>query len=151
MAVGLHQEDSQNPGTSKGNDIPVTNVPTWGNSAPMGQSAILVHYTAAEITNPDDSPVTGGGTVSTYEELNQSLVIYPNPANDQFTLVFPEGIQGDCQVEVFDLAGKQVTQSITKGNPHKLAISSSSFSPGIYLVRVTNQERQWNKCIVIDR
>ena len=60
VAVGRHQEDSGNPGNSKGNNIPVTQVPAWGDSVPRGQSAILVRYTASNITNPNDDPVVGG-------------------------------------------------------------------------------------------
>ncbi|MEM7037901.1 MAG: hypothetical protein AAF570_13040, partial [Bacteroidota bacterium] len=88
IAVGRHEEDGNNPGTSAGNDIPVTNVPAWGAIAPGGESAILVHYTAPEIVNSDDSPVVNDTVtaIATPAQISD-VVLFPNPnLGDQFQL-----------------------------------------------------------------
>ena len=149
VAVGLHQEDSQNPGVAKGNDIPVTNVPAWGAAAPQGQSAILVHYTAAEITNPDDSPVTGGGTTASYESWDHSLSLYPNPAQDQVIIRFDQPIAGTYHVQIYDLSGAILIQQSIDDRQTQLSLNTAHLAQGTYLVRVRNGHRQWHKRLLI--
>ena len=47
-AVG--KQDGDGSGNAKGNAIPVTNIPSWGNSTPANESAIMVRY-------PVDAPI----------------------------------------------------------------------------------------------
>jgi hypothetical protein len=106
IAVGRHEEDSNNPGVAKGNDIPVTNVPTWGENSPMGQSAILVHYVSPEIADPNDSPVTStSGFFTNYSQVEVSL--YPNPTNGQLTILSPAYSKEKITVVVRNIWGQE--------------------------------------------
>ncbi|MEL6842052.1 MAG: hypothetical protein AAFP02_02470, partial [Bacteroidota bacterium] len=55
LAVGQHRA---NNGQALGNDIPVSNTPSWGASNAQNESAILAYFKATELNNPDDGPLT---------------------------------------------------------------------------------------------
>lgn len=77
LVVGKH--------TGTGNAMPVSNVPAWGNNAFNGESAVLARFTAANIVDPGDSPVTLSTGVA-LARPTVSCTIMPNPASDRFTL-----------------------------------------------------------------
>jgi hypothetical protein len=63
-------------------------------------------------------------------ELQQELVVYPNPATDQITL----RVHGTARLELYDAMGRSVmAENITGG----LAFSVAQLPAGLYLYRVT--------------
>ncbi len=77
LVVGKH--------TGTGNAMPVSNVPAWGNSAFNGESAVLARFTAANIVDPGDAPVTISTAVA-HAPRTDTVVISPNPAAEEFTV-----------------------------------------------------------------
>jgi hypothetical protein len=77
LVVGKH--------TGTGNAMPVSNVPAWGNATFNGESAVLARFTAANIVDPDDSPVT---TPTAIEQAKRVVnwIVAPNPTTDRFTV-----------------------------------------------------------------
>lgn len=148
VAVGYQEEDSQNPGMPKGEDIPVTGVPNWGSSTPSGQSAILVHYTAPEIFNADDCPVNSGVVIG-YDEQLQSIQLYPNPTQDIAHLQF--AASGDYHVEVVDLHGSVLKTYDVSGSDRQTQIDLSQFASGVYMVRVSSTLGRWHKPLLLTR
>lgn len=102
LAVGLHKEDANNPGTAAGNPIPVTNVPAWGSSAPSNQSAVLLHYRASNLNNPLDDPFFQ--PVGQAPARQPGIQVFPNPNNGQFKVRWEAA--GPVLLEVRDLAGR---------------------------------------------
>lgn len=87
VAVGRHSMDATTM-AANGNPIPVTNVPSWGESLPESESAILVYYTAENIVNAEDEFNTPSYVTNT-TGLNWN--IYPNPATSAIHLKAPSG------------------------------------------------------------
>ncbi len=66
--------------------------------------------------------------------LNQSLTLYPNPANDVFTVSVTAADLNLTAVEVIDITGKQVLRTVASGM--KAEINVADLHAGIYLVRI---------------
>ncbi|MCZ4410565.1 T9SS type A sorting domain-containing protein [Cryomorphaceae bacterium 1068] len=78
-------------------------------------------------------------TLSTEEIAgsSQPLLIYPNPASDDLTVVFPDGQWS--QYEVVDITGK-VLLSKKVQNQGILRVDLRDFSSGIYIIRIIGDE-----------
>jgi len=83
-----------------------------------------------------DTPV-GVATVVTQ---NTSIKLYPNPARENFFLQSESAM--DATIVVYDLMGRELGEKIQKQLPahQPVSISTTSLSPGIYLVRVASQD-----------
>ena len=84
------------------------------------------------------SPTFNGenmGTTSTSNAVLESVVlnVFPNPANDAFTLTIDESEQNENQVIIYDLHGRMVYQNTIAQN---VLIDSSKWAAGMYMVRV---------------
>jgi hypothetical protein len=134
IVVGNHEEELNNPGIAKGNDIPVVNVPSWGNSTPMGQSAILVHYSSPQITDPNDSPIIGT-TGNTEFSSVFDVVLYPNPTRGQLTISSQKFSNEPITVIIRNVLGQE-TQSLDHLNPTHDNIELKG-NPGIYFLEIS--------------
>ncbi|MFI5149234.1 MAG: C1 family peptidase [Bacteroidia bacterium] len=79
------------------------------------------------------------GVVSTATGIQNNAVstsfrVYPNPNNGMFTL---EGLDTENTVEIFDMVGKVVMQTVSV-NP-KLSVDLSGNAKGLYFYRVMNK------------
>jgi hypothetical protein len=87
------------------------------------------------------SLVTGIAQIKAWQE---QLSVYPNPSTGNFTV---ETIANTKQVlQLFDVTGILVFSQIING---KTTLDVSSFTPGIYTLSLTENERIINKRIVI--
>jgi hypothetical protein len=76
---------------------------------------------------------------------NLNISIYPNPSNDYINIILPENVTGKFEYSIFDVSGKQIMQG--NMNP-KYRIDISTFSTGVYIVKVANEEYSYyNKFI----
>lgn len=70
----------------------------------------------------------------------QVLTIWPNPCDDHMNILFPAGIIGQDQIDIYTTGGRLVKseaiQAINPGNP--VTINMTGLSPGIYLVKMRN-------------
>lgn len=64
--------------------------------------------------------------------------VFPNPAEEYFKVNFENTVSGSKLVEVYNMLGKKLYEKKITGKQHK--ISTSSWTPGIYLVRVKTNE-----------
>ena len=124
-------------------DFPVnaTNV-IYDNTVTTGSPFSLVEVAPFMTVNlKRNNVITSVGNV----KIDESIVIYPNPAND-FIFVNTAGTSGITRI--FDLNGKVVKQENSSSNSvNKLDIST--LSKGIYNVQVTtNDGKQISKRIV---
>ncbi len=76
------------------------------------------------------------------------IVIYPNPANNHFTVGAGE-MQIDT-VRIFNLGGQLIREEST-GMSHEHTIHLSGFSPGLYIIHVTTGESMHNMKLQISR
>ena len=76
------------------------------------------------------------GELSVNEFSENSISMYPNPANNELNFNF--GLQSVANVIVYDLHGKKI-QSYGVNNSEVLNISTKNFANGMYIVEVQNQ------------
>ncbi len=78
--------------------------------------------------------------------------IYPNPNAGQFNINFNAKLE-NAQIEIYDQLGKQVYlktgQNIPKGNSYSVKLDQ--YPSGIYLLKVTSNEFQFEEKIIIDK
>jgi uncharacterized protein YxjI len=66
--------------------------------------------------------------------LSNSYSIYPNPAQQQFTI---EGNQlEDVKVEITDILGRQI-HAIQQSKVNKIEVNTADMSPGLYQVKMS--------------
>jgi hypothetical protein len=70
-------------------------------------------------------------------ELNQTFSIYPNPVNDQLT-VMSENFIEDLEIDVFDLLGMKVDSIVINGTSNNQIIEVEHLSKGAYLLVLTS-------------
>ncbi|MFN3875381.1 MAG: hypothetical protein ACK4L7_05680 [Flavobacteriales bacterium] len=129
VAVGRHRPDPNNPGQHLGAPIPTTNVPAWGQALPQNESAILAHFTASALADPDDGPSVITDMQGFRHE--DQLMVHPNPAHEGFSVTFT-GTTGGA-LELVDATGRLVRSERTEGT--QPWISAVGMSPGIYSLR----------------
>lgn len=85
------------------------------------------------------------------DNLN-NLALYPNPANDRFTVAFNNQLSGDTiNVEVYDVLGQRVMMnSFDNTGVFEETIDASILNSGIYLVRVGNGVTATTKKLIIE-
>ncbi|MBK7850006.1 MAG: T9SS type A sorting domain-containing protein [Bacteroidetes bacterium] len=140
VAVGRQTADTL--GNAIGNDLPVINVPGWGNSAPSNETAVLVYYTAANIVNPDDSPVISGITNSELRE--KDFFISPNPAKNYLTIWF-KGNSSKNNIQVRDVLGRLVIEKEIANNGSSFSLDVSKLEPDLYFISVNGQSLSFVK------
>ncbi|MFM1875611.1 MAG: hypothetical protein RL266_1348 [Bacteroidota bacterium] len=129
VCVGRHTATN---GQADGNNIPVVNVPDWGNSSPVNESCILVYYKATNLINPTDGPGGITGFSDSSVSTQNMLRIFPNPTSDQVYLTaFAK------EISVYDALGKCMMRSSLTDH-----ISTISLSNGLYIVSTDGQHHR---------
>jgi hypothetical protein len=126
LVVGLHNASS---GVATGNHIAVTNVPTWGASAPANESAILARLPFSS-TPPTPTPIPPTST-PTSATLNGTLALQgrvsgTTAVSGQVTVTFLIGTTP---------AGTLMTTLASDGT-----FSLSGMTPGVYTVRIKHAQ-----------
>ena len=73
------------------------------------------------------------------ENLDASLSIYPNPAQDQIFINLKSSSHGLSSIVVFDMIGQQVL-SMTEAPRNQIQLNIASLPSGIYLLKVTDTQ-----------
>jgi hypothetical protein len=68
-----------------------------------------------------------------------SIKIYPNPAQEKFTIAF-QNIAGVKNIEIYNILGKRVYQNTLKSNV--LEIENLGFKTGVYLVKAFSDDNK---------
>jgi hypothetical protein len=123
LVVGMH--------TGAGAQIPVANVPAWGNSAFAGESAVLAYFRASELVNPDDDPTPLTTGASGADIATGGLAVYPIPSRDRINVVLPTSANGT--LDVLDLSGRTVFGLRTNGPSS--AMDLAMLRAGTYMLR----------------
>lgn len=67
---------------------------------------------------------------------DNKVLIYPNPAKDEFYINFPSNTLGKVSVELYDMSGKLVSSEDKISPDAKKAISTSNLVNGTYMVKI---------------
>lgn len=75
------------------------------------------------------------------------LKVYPNPALESLTIVFPDGTSGTATISICDTLGKEITRyenSVIETNTLKIALNSN-LSKGIYLLKIVLEGKTYTQ------
>jgi hypothetical protein len=146
VCVGRQKADSS--GIATGNDLPVINVPPWGNNIPQNESAILVYYQAANLFNANDS--TGYAVTAVPQHtFTDELNIYPNPASANLFIssLDVNEMRSPADYFITNAFGEVVQHGILTES----MINVNDLSNGLYLLHLVYNNKIYNRKICIIR
>jgi hypothetical protein len=86
------------------------------------------------------------------DELNTNdVVLYPNPANDKIMLQLPKNSGAAYEIKIFNLQGSEIYDFSSKITPDGFEINTNHFTPGIYMLKLHNQNNSITKRMVISK
>ena len=113
---------------------------------PAGRYYVVATYTEQDSTKKIISG-TGGisnrtyfevkSNVSVEENLIEQAIVYPNPSSDKFIFKTPELLE-NAVAGIFDISGKSIYK--TNINSKECIFDLTSFSAGIYVLKVSNED-----------
>jgi hypothetical protein len=102
--------------------------------------------TTKKIYNANKIKGTGSTGAPVVTDINKKIielnhfVLFPNPANEEVTILFTEKPKENSKLEIIDQYGKsRLVQIIETGNV-QITLNTSYLSGGIYYVKITNNE-----------
>lgn len=139
--IGLYNPIPNNPSPDVLSLDPFTIVNYWYPINPIIENAklpISVYISDSTLTSYYDYPCDSlnllydenYSSLSVEELYDDEMVIYPNPFNTEFTLLFKQ--DGEKHVVICDLQGKTVSEFSTKKQLE--IVSTKNFESGIYFV-----------------
>jgi len=122
----------------------VYNVP---NAEIISDVSVQGYFTEIEVDNSAYA-VLKYGTTAVNESVNieNMLSVFPNPASSDFTVFCEDQF---TNIKIFDLTGKEIFATHCEKTNVDF-INGEAFEPGIYFVRVENDERVHTSKLVIE-
>ena len=104
------------------------NLPTT-NSKEVLQAQVLL--------NPTNLPsiVTGLESI-----LAEHVNLYPNPANEEFTLELPATLRSDARIRLIDQVGKSFESGILPMGKNVKTVSTQGLSEGMYIIEMSSSD-----------
>jgi hypothetical protein len=118
------------------------------NGSGVYQARTLLGWAGNCNTNLSFKSSTAQETViSAIEEFDLNVVLYPNPNNGSFNLVY--ALDNDAELTVYDITGKQIVKQSLKATSTKVKITLDNI-PSIYMYSVidTNGNRKTGKFVI---
>ncbi len=115
------------------------------------QNNMEASYSDAVIGRFDIDKITGIKKLT--QKTQGQLNVYPNPTTNLLTLSLELpyiDIEGQIDVKVFDIYGKQVTGKSMKSstNSFQTTVDLSKFATGVYMIEVITKDKVYNKKII---
>jgi hypothetical protein len=70
----------------------------------------------------------------------QEAILYPNPNDGHFSIKFPDQIQEEKVIEVFNVSGQKVFSTSCFRDETEIQFDLSSVSRGLYILRITDSK-----------
>lgn len=147
-----------------------------GDGMTSQNNALMAHFGLADVTHVDSLQVSWPGgdidhfydiSVDRHVTITQGAVsidvepipvsdqlqlrAWPNPFDHQVNLTFKSGASGSSDVRIFDLLGREIrTLSSETGSAiwDGTDASGSNVSPGMYLIRITTDDRTRSRTVI---
>lgn len=98
----------------------------------------IEHYWSGNILSFPQNPTTG---IQYLKGDDAGFNIYPNPASNQFALVFDKVIYGDVRIRVLDVTGKEVySEKSDNLRINNTTIQTSSWESGLYSIIIETKD-----------
>ena len=95
------------------------------------------------------APVDGPNTVSV-NSVNQENMIHLGLVSPKVFYVNSIGTLQNCNVEVYDMLGKNVFSSKINDNTNKYVISLENLTSGLYIININGQSINFNKKVALN-
>ncbi len=132
-------------GLPVGNNLPLSNVPTWGTNAPNNETAVLIYYQDDSLENATDV-ITGIAPSGPYTAQYAGRC-YPNPTKGEVQIMLP------YEVEAFDFAVSNVLGQVVQSGHRALGDAFRHFDlsdavDGVYFIAVRSERGTWGYRVV---
>lgn len=107
------------------------------------EAAIYFDYNLPVMTNTATTEIDETLSIKAEVGEENSLLIYPNPVNDKFTILIQESA---ATYSLMNISGRVVSQGRLKKGENSLNISN--LSSGLYLLKMTTDEKMITKKIL---
>jgi len=101
-----------------------------------------------KITAYVDQSCSAAIGISENEIDASKILIYPNPAHDQFTIDYAE-LENVEKISLIDLTGKSVSDNLIIEGNSQVKINSSTLSSGVYFIRFQTLKTTFTKKISV--
>lgn len=81
--------------------------------------------------------------------LNTKFSVYPNPASDMLTLQLNNNSNETATIIISDITGKIILKQASKADQGIIRISTSHFSTGQYIVKMTTTDAEYSHRVLI--
>ncbi|MFM9837276.1 MAG: PKD domain-containing protein [Cyclobacteriaceae bacterium] len=128
---------------------------TWQSSAPFNPANLSAICFVQDLTNkevlqatlvnlPTTSLVTG------VEPLNENdITLYPNPANQEFTLQLPKAAIEKVEIKLIDQLGKELTNYFIPTGGKAQTISTRDLAGAIYILQIETSQGVVRKKVMV--
>lgn len=83
------------------------------------------------------------------QQLEGQFSLYPNPADDRFTLELLNPLKRDASVKIMDLRGQVIQEAKLQSGEMKLDLNAGSLSSGVYLLQLQSGNQQASKKLIV--
>ncbi len=86
------------------------------------------------------------------DEQNSPFKIFPNPASDRTTMVFPASNDGPTKIAIMDIQGRVIDLLLDarlSNGMHQLRWDTQSYPNGIYIVSISSNSYLWAEKLII--
>lgn len=145
--------DESNPDADP---LVLTGAHNWSNSAEIknDENTVIVHD--AEIANiyyQEFSARFKAGEpldISEVEVVNESMLVFPNPAGDRISLIFEAKNHGKAIIEIFDLSGRRLISEALAATAGENRINMGfSLPEGLYLLTLKMDQQVLQQKLVV--
>ena len=102
----------------------------------------------------DDSSSVSVNPIPADNDSYGSLLVFPNPANQQLTLSFNVPSSSNIIISIFDLIGQELVHNIIKnegGGKISVIVNTAKIKNGIYYLKLQSGNRQFLRKICVNR
>ncbi|MBK9402514.1 MAG: T9SS type A sorting domain-containing protein [Bacteroidetes bacterium] len=116
--------------TGSGAELPLQNIPGWGNNNYNGETAILACLRANNFINSDDQAGNSTSGISDDPEKKNGIICFPNPASDN--IYVRSSNSSVDQFRLSDISGRILLTLQTSSN--NAIVNTSIISDGLYII-----------------
>jgi hypothetical protein len=123
-----------------GNEIPTSNVPSWGTNKQNGQDALIAYLSAKNLENKADG-VSTTAVADIEKNTNFDFDIFPNPLTDNVLYLKNKEIVRVEKVSVFSITGQMLHQQFFDQENQIFKLELPSLTSGFYFLKIENEKQ----------
>ena len=126
-----------------------------GKTLCISKNALAAHFNHGDIVGPciscSSSRISNSNQNFEAHPHSHEVNVFPNPTSGELNIEIPHAEDAPAELMIFNHLGKLIYQETTEDSINNLNISDSSYSSGIYMVVVKQQNEITTKRIVVQK